>query len=128
VRREKGAGTILILGLCGLVATVGVGTAGLGVLFDAREKAATAAEAAALAAAVATYPPAADGPPERLASEMARRNGARLISCWCDVDLSLDARVVAATVALTADLPLFGEVDVGKTARAEFDPRLWLGR
>lgn len=128
MRPERGAGTVLILGLCGLVATIGVGTAGLGVLFDAREKAATAAEAAALAAAVATYPPAADGPPERLAADMAGQNGARLISCWCDIDTSLHARVVAVTVALTADLPLFGEVDVGKTARAEFDPRLWLGR
>jgi hypothetical protein len=117
-----------MLGLCGLVATVGVGTAGLGALFDAREKAATAAEAAALAAAVATYPPAADGPPDRLAGEMAVSNGARLISCWCDVDPSLDARVAAVTVVLTTDLPLFGEVDVGKTARAEFEPRLWLGR
>jgi hypothetical protein len=117
-----------MLGLCGLVAAVGVGTAGLGVLFDAREQAATAAEAAALAAAVATYPPAAEGPPERLASEMAGHNGARLISCWCEVDRTLAARVVAVTVALTADLPLFGEVDVGKTARAEFEPRLWLGR
>jgi hypothetical protein len=128
VRPDRGAATVLILGLCGLVATIGVGTAGLGVLFDAREKAATAAEAAALAAAVATYPPAADGPPDRLATELAVSNGARLISCWCDVDTSLDARVAAVTVVLSAHLPLFGEVDVGKTARAEFEPRLWLGR
>jgi hypothetical protein len=128
VRTDRGAGTVLILGLCGLVATVGVGTAALGVLFDAREKAAAAAEAAALAAAVATYPAAADGPPARLASMMAGHNGARMISCSCDLDASLDARVVAVTVALTADVPLFGEVDVGRTARAEFEPRLWLGR
>ena len=117
-----------MLGLCGLVAVVGVGTAALGVLFDAREKAATAAEAAALAAAVATYAPAADQTPDHVAAILARQNGARLISCWCDLDSSLRARVVAVTVALTADVPLFGEVAVGKTARAEFDPRLWLGR
>lgn len=117
-----------MLGFCGLVAAVGVGSAALGVLFDAREEAATAAEAAALAAAVATYPPAADGSPDRLAAELAGQNGARLISCWCDVDTSLRGRVVAVTVALTADVPLFGEVRVGRTARAEFEPRLWLGR
>jgi hypothetical protein len=117
-----------MLGICGLVATVGVGTAALGALFDAREQAATAAEAAALAAAVATYPSAAEGTPERLAAELAHRNGARLISCWCDVDHSLRPRVAAVTVALTADVPLFGEVAVGKTARAEFEPRAWLGR
>ncbi|HET9203694.1 MAG TPA: pilus assembly protein TadG-related protein [Acidimicrobiia bacterium] len=125
---DRGAGTVLMLGLCGLIATLGVGTAALGVLYDAREKAATAAEAAALAAAVATYPSASDGAPDRLAAELARRNGARLISCWCDVDTSLRARVVTVTVALTANVPLFGEVAVGKTARAEFEPRAWLGR
>jgi hypothetical protein len=117
-----------MLGVCGLVASIGVGTAALGALFEARERAATAAEAGALAAAVATYPPAADGSPDRLAAELAGRNGARLISCWCDVDVSLRPRVVAVTVALTADVPLFGEVTLGKTARAEFEPRLWLGR
>lgn len=117
-----------MLGICGLVATVGVATAALGVLFDAREQAATAAEAAALAAAVATYPAATGGSPEDLAAEFASRNGARLISCWCDVDPSLRSRVVAVTVALTADVPLFGEMAVGKTARAEFEPRAWLGR
>jgi hypothetical protein len=128
VRPDTGAGTVLMLGICGLVATIGVGTAALGVLFDAREQAATAAEAAALAAAVATYPDAAGGPPDRLAAELAERNGARLVSCWCDVDTSLRSRVVAVTVALTTEVPLFGEVAVGKTARAEFEPRLWLGR
>ncbi|HEU4917213.1 MAG TPA: pilus assembly protein TadG-related protein [Acidimicrobiia bacterium] len=128
MRPDTGAGTVLMLGLCGLIATVGVGTAALGVLYDTREKAATAAEAAALAAAVATYPPAADGAPDRLAAELAQRNGARLISCWCDVDTSLKTRVVAVTVALTANVPLFGEVAVGRTARAEFEPRVWLGR
>jgi len=125
---ERGAGTILMIGLCALIAAIGVGTAALGVLFDARENAATAAEAAALAAAVATYPAAAAGAPEDLAAEYASRNGARIVSCWCPVDPTLRSRVVAVTVASSADVPLFGEVLVGKTARAEFEPRDWLGR
>jgi hypothetical protein len=125
---EGGGATILVIALCAFVATVGVGTASLGVLFDAREQAATAAEAAALAAAVATYPPTMAGSPQKLAAEYASLNGARLVSCWCVVDSTLRARVVAITVALSADVPLFGEVLVGKTARAEFDPRSWLGR
>lgn len=120
--------TVLVLGVCGLVAIIGVATAALGVLFDAREQAATAAEAAALAAAVATYPPAGADDPDGLAAELAARNGARLVSCWCPVDGSLRSRVVAVTVALVAEVPLFGEVLVGKTARAEFEPRAWLGR
>lgn len=125
---ERGAMTILMIGLCALVATIGVATAALGVLFDAREKAATAAEAAALAAAVATYPPTGAEAPDELAAEYATRNGARLVSCWCPIDATLRSRVVAVTVALRAKVPLFGEVLVGKTARAEFEPRAWLGR
>ena len=125
---QRGAATVLVIGLCGLIATVGVASAALGVLFDAREQAATAAEAAALAAAVATYPPAGSTGPVALAAELAARNGARLVSCGCRVDGSLRSRVAVVTVALTADVPLFGEVLVGKTARAEFEPRAWLGR
>jgi len=125
---ERGAGTILMLGFCALIAAIGVGTTALGVLFDAREKAATAAEAAALAAAVATYPPAGAAAPHDLAEEYASRNGARVVSCSCRVDPTLRPRVVAVTVALRVEVPMFGEVLVGKTARAQFKPRAWLGR
>jgi hypothetical protein len=125
---DRGGITILMVAVCALVATIGVATAALGVLFDARERAATAAEAAALAAAVATYPPTGAGMPESLAAEYAARNDAEMVSCWCPVDGTLQTRVVAVTVALTADIPVFGEVLVGKTARAEFNPRAWLGR
>lgn len=125
---ERGAMTILMIGLCALVAAIGVATAALGVLFDAREKAATAAEAAALAAAVATYPPTGAEAPDDLAAEYASRNGARLVNCQCPVDGTLRSRVAAVTVELEANVPLFGEVLVGKTARAEFEPRAWLGR
>ena len=125
---ERGAMTILMIGLCALIATVGIATTALGVLFEAREKAATAAEAAALAAAVATYPPAGSGDPVAIAAEFASRNGAKLVTCACPVDGSLRPRVVVVTVALLADVPLFGQLSVGKTARAEFEPRAWLGR
>ncbi|HEU5111855.1 MAG TPA: Rv3654c family TadE-like protein [Acidimicrobiia bacterium] len=125
---DRGAGTILMIGFCALVAAVGVATTALGVLFDAREQAATAAEAAALAAAVATYPPAGADDPGDVAGEYAVRNGARVVSCSCQTDPTLQPRVVAVTVALRADVPMFGEVLVGKTARAEFEPRAWLGR
>ncbi|MGH8914583.1 MAG: hypothetical protein ACRDZM_08735 [Acidimicrobiia bacterium] len=120
--------TILMIAMCALVATIGMAAAALGVLFDAREKAAGAAEAAALAAAVATYPPAGTGSPRSLAGEYASRNGATLVSCGCPVDGTLRSRVVVVTVSMTADVPLFGMVLVGKSARAEFDPRAWLGR
>lgn len=125
---DRGATTILVVALSAFIAVIGIATAALGLLFDARERAATAAEAAALAAAVATYPPTGAGFPTGVAVEYAARNGSRLVSCWCPVDGTLQSRVVVVTVTLTTELPVLGEVTVGKTARAEFDPRAWLGR
>jgi hypothetical protein len=128
MRSDRGATTILVLALCGFIAFIGIATAALGLLFTAREQAMTAAEAAALGAAVASYPPVGFDPPRAVAAELAAANGARLVSCWCVVDSGFDSRVAAVTVVLTVEVPVLGEVDVGKTARAEFDPREWLGR
>ncbi len=128
MRSDRGAATILILALCGLIAFIGIATTSIGGLLAAREQAMTAAEAAALGAAVATYPPAADGSPVEVAARLAAANGGRLVSCRCVVDAGFDSRVVAVTVVLVVRVPLFGAVEVGKTARAEFDPRAWLGR
>jgi len=128
VSRERGAATVLVFALTAFVAIVAIATAALGILFDAREKAATAAEAAALAAAVATYPPTGAESPRSLAADYASSNDAKLVSCWCPIDGALRARVVAVTVTVSADVPVLGKILVGKTARAEFDPRAWLGR
>lgn len=125
---ERGAATLLAVSLSLVVALVGVASASLGVMLAARERAATAAEAAALAAAVATYPGTNQGAPRALAGEYARRNGAFLVSCRCEMDAGLRPRTVSVTVTVPADLPVFGVIIVGKTARAEFDPRAWLGR
>lgn len=128
MRRERGAATLLAVSLSMVVALVGVASASLGVMLAAREQAASAAESAALAAAVATYPDAAQGRPAALAAEYAARNGARLVTCVCEQDRSLRSRVVLVTVVVETDLPVFGSIAVGKTARAEFDPMAWLGR
>lgn len=125
---DRGAATIVMVAIVGLVAVVGVGTAGVGVLFAAREQANTAAEAAALAAAVATYPPAASEQPGLLARSMAWTNGASLVSCHCRVNTSLDRRRVTVITVVETDVPVLGMVPVQGTARAEFDPRAWLGR
>jgi Putative Flp pilus-assembly TadE/G-like len=127
VNGDRGGITILILGLCGLLTLLALSVSSVGVLLSERERAAAAAEAAALAAAVATYPAAAAGSPARAAAEMADANGARLITCVCPVDESLMARTVIVTVSLTAEVPIFGAVVIGRTARAEFDPGQWLG-
>jgi hypothetical protein len=119
--------TVLVIGWVAVIAVVGVAAASVGSLLAAREQAYTAAEAAALASAVATYPPAGTGSPMEVAAEYARRNGARLAACRCPIDLSIRPRTVTVTTALVVEVPIFGLVTVRASARSEFDPGLWLG-
>ena len=114
--------------MAAILATVVVGVVSVGVVFAARSQAVTGADAAALAAAVATYPSAATAPPGQVAASVARANGATLISCSCRVDLSMQKRVVTVVVAIPVDAPILGRLSIRAGARAEFDPRLWLGR
>jgi hypothetical protein len=89
----------------------------------ARTKAVAAADAAALAAAPMTFPPAAQGnSPERVAADFAMANGARLVRCDCVVVRTFDARAVEVEVALPVDLVLLGRREVRATSRAEFVP------
>ena len=101
---------------------------GLGLVWSAATQAANASDAAALGAAVATYPPAAYASPRDAARQISRLNGARLVECLCAVDSSLRARITEVEVEVDADLPLFGTVTVRRSSRAEFDPLAWLGR
>ena len=105
-----------------------VATATLGLLYGARAQAVTAADAAALAAAPATYPHAASMGPRAAAALAAEANGASLEGCVCPVDSSLNERRVHAIVAIQVRLPLFGMREVRGRASAEFDPAAWLGR
>lgn len=126
--RERGSVTPVVLAAVALVALVGVGTTSVGSLLAAREQANSAAEAAALAAAVATYPPAGASDPWREAAEFAARNSAVLYACQCKVDGGLGDRTVTVTAFVAHSVPLFGELRVFAMARAEFSPRDWLGR
>ena len=125
---DRGAVTVLGLFLVAVVAVVGVGTAEVGFLYAERERATTAAEAAALAAAVSTYPPASAQSPRQAAALFAARNGARLERCVCPRDSSLAVRTVLVMVSVDVELPLLGNLEVIGAARAEFDPQEWLGR
>lgn len=109
------------------VASVAVASTSVGLLLAERERVSTAAEAAALAAAVATFPPAGRGNPIAAAGEIAAANGAELISCSCPVDSTFAPRTVEVTTEVTVEVPIFGLLTVGQKARAEFDPQLWLG-
>lgn len=124
---DRGSATIGILMVVAWVAVALIGVGAVAVLYGARVEAANAADAAALAAAVATYPPAGGGDPEGEARRLAGENGASLVGCDCPVDGGLRARVVTVMVATEVSVPFFGELTVRAGARAEFDPLLWLG-
>jgi secretion/DNA translocation related TadE-like protein len=128
MRADFGSSMVLIAGLTGVLVAFSVAVAGLGLAYSARAQAQAASDAAALAAAVGTYPPAAAGAPLESARQIAEANGARLTSCSCPVDASLRPRVVTVATVVSIDAPVFGHLDVEATSRAEFDPRRWLGR
>lgn len=125
--RERGSATVVMLAVTGLLAATLTGATSVGLLLAGRETAASAAEAAALVAAVGTYPGTGRGSPVGEATRMAQANGARLESCSCPVDLSLRPRVVTVRTSVMVRVPLFGGLRVWGAARAEFDPLRWLG-
>jgi hypothetical protein len=110
--------TLAMMGAMAVVAVVSVAVAALGALYAARTQ----------TQAVATYPPASDRSPESAAAMMADRNGAVLVGCRCSTETSLATRTVEIITASVVDLPVFGEVEVRASGRAEFDPLRWLGR
>lgn len=126
--RERGAVTPLLLGVAGVILVFGIGVADVGILLAARIQAATAADAAALAAAPVTFRPfgATAGPVEE-ARRLAEANGAGLSRCVCAVDPSWKARSVDVVVERVAHLVGFGSVTVRASSRAEFDPSKLLG-
>ncbi len=119
---------VLMTGTVALLALAAVATASLGVAYAARTQATTAADAGALAAAVATYPPTGRRNPVDEAHAVAALNGAKLVSCECRVISHLRIRTVVVVTAVEIDVPVFGQLGIRGVSRAEFDPRLWLGR
>lgn len=117
-----------LAGIIALLAAVTVATAGLGVVYAAREQAVAGADAAALAAAVATFPFAGQiGSPAEAARAAAAANGAALMSCQCPIEEKMVARTVSVIAAVRVKVPIFGEMMVRARSRAEFDPGRWLG-
>jgi secretion/DNA translocation related TadE-like protein len=119
--RDRGAGTVIVIGLMAVALTAGLATVAAGQIVVARSRAITAADAAALAAAVHTFPPAGGGP-VAAARSLAARNGARLLSCRCSVDPTLQPRSVEVRVEVVAEVILVGAVRVAASSRAEYLP------
>lgn len=92
-------------------------------LVTARARAATAADAGALAAAVHSFPPAAGGVgPRRAAASLVLANGARLERCLCPVVSGVSARTVEVEASVEARVILIGTVRVAAASRAEYLP------
>lgn len=125
---ERGSVTVVMMAVTALLVLFLVATASLGGLYAVRSKAASAADAAALAAAVATYPGTGRGSPESEARRIADSNGAALVDCRCPVNSELERRTVTVLVVIEVEVPIFGRVRIGGESRAEFDPMGWLGR
>ncbi len=120
--------TVAMTGVLAIVIVTSVAVSSLGILYAARTQAQNAADAAALAAAVATYPPAAGGSPVAVARQVVAANHASLVECSCPRDGALRIRTVEVVSAVDVSVPLFGVITVRGSSRAEFDPRQWLGR
>lgn len=116
---EGGAISVLGAGLVSLAVFIGVVALGAGRLLAASAQVQTAADAAALAAAPATFL----GPDAvKVAALLAAENGARLVACDCGIDRTPVVRVVRVEVAAFVDAGLLGVHEVRASARAEFDP------
>ncbi|HEU4895292.1 MAG TPA: pilus assembly protein TadG-related protein [Acidimicrobiia bacterium] len=124
---EEGTMTMAMSGAIVIVAFLAVAVVGIGTLYAARAQATNAADAAALAAAVGTYPPASDLGPLAAAIRAARANGAEVAECLCAVNPGLVARTVEVVTSIEVDIPIFGPITVRSAGRAEFDPQRWLG-
>lgn len=94
-RRDAGAGSVLLLGVVGVLALLGAGTGVLGQASIARHRAEAAADLAALAAADAALGRASEAPCAR-ASRTAAANAARLAACDPDADGNVTVTVVVA--------------------------------
>ena len=127
--RDDRGGAIPLLGLVvAFLSTAVLLVAAVGSVYAGRAQASLAADASALAAAVATYPAASVMSPSQAAMSVAKENGAGLTSCQCATDASIRVRRVLVEVTVPVQIPLLGAVAVRSRAAAEFDPRAWLGR
>ena len=112
-----------MLAVVGLLVVLSFGVVDVGRYLAASSRAATAADAAALAAAPVTFRPfGARGSPVAEAARLASANGTRLVWCACSVDPGFATREVEVVVTARVDLVLFGSRRVRASSRAEFNP------
>jgi secretion/DNA translocation related TadE-like protein len=100
--RERGAATIVVIGVFVLGMALMLGAARLGVAMLARARAETAADAAALAAADTLALGGDTAAATGQAAAIAEANGARLVTCDCSGPF--------ATAIVEVDVPVLGRI------------------
>jgi len=123
MKRERGAATLAVAALLVLAVALSLLTVDLARVAAVRAQLSAAADAAALAAAPATFFDfGAGADPRRAAAETAEGNGARLVECRCPVDDTWASRTVRVVVARDVRLTMLGSRRLEATAAAEFNP------
>jgi secretion/DNA translocation related TadE-like protein len=121
--RDDGSGSVLAVATMAVVIVAALALVAATQIVSGRARAVTAADAAALAAAVYTFPPAGGNvSPARAAAMMAQANAARVSACRCSLDSSLQARTVEVAVETRVRVVLLGEVSLVAISRAEYVP------
>lgn len=118
---EEGFASAITLSLLALAGLLCLAVADAANVLVSRSRAQTAADAAALAAAVAQWPfLSRDEPPEEAAARVAEQNGAVLESCDCP----LRGQRAVVTVSVGTRIRMLGVAPHRVDARAEsaFDP------
>lgn len=119
---QRGAISLVVAAGVLMLCLMALGAADLGSMLFARARAQTAADGAALAAAVVQIPVLAQtGEPEDEARAFAEANGAHLTRCDCEAGSTAAEVQVEIQPTLVFLRPWFGRV-VRATARAEVDP------
>ena len=112
---------MLVTGLIAVLLIVAFAVIEAAGLVAVRGKAQTAADAAALAAAIATFDSSGRAP-HLEAARFAQANGATLLSCQCRADRSPRPRVARVLVEIVHGTAFLGDVTARAGASAEFDP------
>ena len=115
---DRGSVTVLLAGALFAVLVLGIVIGACGQALAARFQASTAADAAALAAAPATF----HGDPHEEAVKIAEANGARLVSCHCPSDRTWAPRTVETVVEIDVDILGLGHQTIRAKGRAEYVP------
>lgn len=122
IEADRGSASVVAAAVVALSLTLAVALGAVGVVLEARMRAVNAADAAALAAAPATFSPLGLGDPARRAAETAADNGGTLKSCVCRVDPTWSPRTATVTIEVIADVPVLGPTSIEAVSRAEFRP------